>query len=185
MGSWLLREVYTTPYLSKINDLVEWFKLTLKSMLNNFVSETSKEWDKWLSYLLFAYSEVPQASTGYLPFNLLGPLGVLKDIWEDHDNQRKQNISCILKMGGKTIRNFYYSSREPATVPAKPESMVWQESQRKYFPTWTASLVITSNFRQQTSGKMERSVSGEKYCQSSKSHGWNAVYPTARGECQP
>ena len=42
-----------------------------------------KDWDKLLPYVLFAYREVPQTSTGFSPFELLyeqsvrGPLSVL------------------------------------------------------------------------------------------------------------
>lgn len=39
--------------------------------LCKFVSETGRDWDKWLPFLLFAYREVPQASTGFSPFELL------------------------------------------------------------------------------------------------------------------
>ena len=41
-------------------------------------------WDKWLPYLLFAYREVPQSSTGFSTFELLygrqvrGTLDLLK-----------------------------------------------------------------------------------------------------------
>lgn len=35
------------------------------------MSETGRDWDKWLPFLLFAYREVPQASTGFSPFELL------------------------------------------------------------------------------------------------------------------
>ena len=54
-------------------------------MLNMFAEEDPKEWDKLKPYLLFAYREVPQESTGYSPFELLfgrkvkGPLDVLKE----------------------------------------------------------------------------------------------------------
>uniref|UniRef100_A0A9J7Y7K1 Uncharacterized protein n=1 Tax=Cyprinus carpio carpio TaxID=630221 RepID=A0A9J7Y7K1_CYPCA len=81
---------------------------TLKGMLKKFVSENGKDWDKWLPYLLFAYREVPQASTGFSPFELLfahqirGPLDVLRDSWEASDKPTKQNIlSYILKMREK------------------------------------------------------------------------------------
>ena len=42
----------------------------------------------WLPYLLFAYREVPQDSTGFSPFELLygrvvqGPLDILKESWK-------------------------------------------------------------------------------------------------------
>ena len=54
-------------------------------MLRTFVAEEGKDWDKLIPYLLFAYREVPQATTGFSPFELLygrdirGPLDVLRE----------------------------------------------------------------------------------------------------------
>ena len=80
--------IRTTPYHPQTDGLVERFNQTLKNMLRKFVSDTGKDWDKWLPFLLFAYREVPQASTGFSPFELLygwsvqGPLDLLKRSWE-------------------------------------------------------------------------------------------------------
>ena len=78
--SQLLTEVYrllrikplrTTPYHPQTDGLVERFNHTLKQMLRKAANEEGKDWDRLLPYLLFAYREVPQASTGYSPFELL------------------------------------------------------------------------------------------------------------------
>ena len=56
-------------------------------MLKKFVSKNQKDWDEYLPYLLFAYREVPQETTGFSPFKLLygrcvrGPLDVLREDW--------------------------------------------------------------------------------------------------------
>ena len=47
---------------------VERFNGTLKSMLRKAATE---DWDKLIPYQLFAYREVPQASTGFSPFQLV------------------------------------------------------------------------------------------------------------------
>ncbi|KAL1264151.1 hypothetical protein QQF64_004506 [Cirrhinus molitorella] len=77
-------------------------------MLMKFVSETGKDWDNGLPYLLFAYREVPQASTGFSPFELLfahqvrGPLDILRASWEQKDKPPKHNIlSYVLQMREK------------------------------------------------------------------------------------
>ncbi len=86
-----IKRVRTTPCHPQTDSLVERFNQTLKSMLNKFESETGKDWDKWLPYLLFAYREVTQAPTVFSPFELLfahqvrGPLDVLEDSWEAND----------------------------------------------------------------------------------------------------
>lgn len=53
---------------------------TLKQMLKKLIGEEGKEWNKLIPYVLFAYREVPQSSTGFSPFELIygrGPLDVL------------------------------------------------------------------------------------------------------------
>ncbi|XP_047229399.1 uncharacterized protein LOC124872988 [Girardinichthys multiradiatus] len=66
-----IRSVRTTPYHPQTDGLTERFNQTLKQMLRQFVDETGSDWDQWLPYLLFAYREVPQASNGFSPFELL------------------------------------------------------------------------------------------------------------------
>jgi len=79
--SQLLAEVYhllhikpirTSPYHPQTDVLVERFNQTLKSILRKTAKEEGKDWDKLLPYLLFAYREVPQSSTGFSPFELYG-----------------------------------------------------------------------------------------------------------------
>ena len=66
-----IRGIRTTPYHPQTDGMVERFNQTLKAMLRKYVSDTVDNWDQWLPYLLFAYREVPQVSTGYSPFKLL------------------------------------------------------------------------------------------------------------------
>ncbi len=66
-----VRPIRTTPYHPQTDGLVERFNQTLKSMLQKTAKEEGKDWDTLLPYLLFAYREVPQASTGISPFELL------------------------------------------------------------------------------------------------------------------
>ncbi|XP_062610800.1 uncharacterized protein LOC134272595, partial [Saccostrea cucullata] len=65
-----LRQWTTTPYHPSCNGLVERFNGTRKQMLNRLCSEKPKDWDKYLSAVLFAYREVPQESLGFSPFEL-------------------------------------------------------------------------------------------------------------------
>ena len=82
----------TTPYHHMCNVLVENFNKTLKNMIRRTCEEQPKNWHLYLDLLLFAYREVPQATTGFSPFELLygrsvrGPLFLLKELWsEDSD----------------------------------------------------------------------------------------------------
>lgn len=73
----LLTEVYRLLRVKPIrtspqtDSLVERFNQTLKAMLRKTATSEGKDWDKLLPYVLFAYREVPQASTGFSPFELL------------------------------------------------------------------------------------------------------------------
>ena len=66
-----IKRIRTTPYHPQTDGLVECFNGTLKAMLRKFVNRSQKDWDEYLPYLLFAYREVPQESTGFSPFELL------------------------------------------------------------------------------------------------------------------
>ena len=66
-----LKQLFTTPYNPKCNGLCERMNGVLKSMLKKKCQEKPKDWDRYLSAVLFAYREVPQASTGFSPFELL------------------------------------------------------------------------------------------------------------------
>ena len=71
------------------NGLTERFNGTLKQMLRKLCVGQPKDWDRYLLALLFAYREVPQASLGFSPFELLygrtvkGPMTILKNLWID------------------------------------------------------------------------------------------------------
>lgn len=99
-----VRGIKTTPYHPQTDGLVERFNQTLKNMLRKFVSHTGSDWDQWLPYLLFAYREVPHASTGFSPFELLygrqvrGPLDLLKEHWEDPGAKGENVVSYVVKM---------------------------------------------------------------------------------------
>ncbi|XP_062421516.1 uncharacterized protein LOC134132872 [Pungitius pungitius] len=99
-----IRAIRTTPYHPQTDGLVERFNQTLKSMLRKFVSKSGSDWDQWLPYLLFAYREVPQASTGFSPFELLygrqvrGPLDLLKERWEGPKDGKCSVVHYVVQM---------------------------------------------------------------------------------------
>ena len=79
-----ITKIRTTPYHPMSNGLCENFNGVLKSMLKKYASEFPRAWDKFIPYLLFAYREVPQASTGFSPFEfgfiLLIPITIIAGI---------------------------------------------------------------------------------------------------------
>ena len=92
-----LKQLFTTPYNPKCNGLCERMNGVLKSMLKKMCQEKPKDWDRYLSAVLFAYREVPQASTGFSPFELLygrtvrGPMQVLKELWTEKETPEVSN----------------------------------------------------------------------------------------------
>ena len=117
--SQLLQEVYRllhiqpirlSPYHPQTDGLVERFNQTLKTMLRKTAKEEGKNWDKLLPYVLFAYREVLQTSTGFSPFELLygrqvrGPLDVLRETWESSSKSNKSVVSYVINMREKMDR---------------------------------------------------------------------------------
>ncbi|CAL1289172.1 unnamed protein product [Larinioides sclopetarius] len=62
---------FSTPGYPQSNGLVERFNRTLKYMLRNVVREEGKGWHLQISYVLWAYREIPHSTTGVSPFQLL------------------------------------------------------------------------------------------------------------------
>ena len=85
---------------------------------------------KLLPYVLFAYREVPQTSTGFSPFELLygrevrGPLGVLKEEWEADKRSNESVVSRVLSIREKM---------EVMTDIVKENLMETQQRQKKWY----------------------------------------------------
>ncbi len=62
-----IHQIRTTPYHPQTDGLVERFNRTFKDMLKRVLVESTRDWDQLVPYVLFAYREVPQASTGFSP----------------------------------------------------------------------------------------------------------------------
>ena len=63
--------IHTFPYHSQMDGLVKQFNQTLKAMLRKAAQTKGEDWGKLIPFVLFAYQEVPWASTGFSPFELL------------------------------------------------------------------------------------------------------------------
>ena len=98
-----VKAIRTSPYHPQTDGLVERFNQTLKGMLRKTAHDGGKYWDKQIPYLLFAYREVPQSSTGFSPFELLygrdvrGPLDILRETWEASPKSEETVVSHVLE----------------------------------------------------------------------------------------
>ncbi len=110
-----VKQLRTTVYHPQMDGLVERFNQTLKQMLRWVAAEDKRDWDQMLPYVLFGIREVPQASTGFTPFEFLfgrqprGLLDVAKEAWEqqqpalqrsliEHVAEMRQRIDCVMPL---------------------------------------------------------------------------------------
>ncbi|GFW53038.1 retrovirus-related Pol polyprotein from transposon 17.6 [Trichonephila clavipes] len=125
---------FSTPYHPEGNRLIERWNQTLKNMLHHIIREEGRSWHRHIPFLLWAYREVPNATTGTPPFLLMygrdpkGPLSILKSIWTG-------NTLLPLNMKG-SVESFLKKLKEKlevATDKAKLTSDVQQGSYAKYY----------------------------------------------------
>ena len=68
-------------------------------ILKRLCSEKPKDWNTYLSAVLFAYREVPQESIWFSPFELVygrvvrGPISILQELWTKKIMEREDNVS--------------------------------------------------------------------------------------------
>jgi len=101
-----IRQLVTSPYHPICNGLIEKFNGTLKAMLKKVSSEKPRDWDRYISPLLFAYRGVKQESLGFSPFELLygrsvrGPMEILRELWtkEKVEGEIKTTYEYVLDL---------------------------------------------------------------------------------------
>ena len=108
---WLkVKRIRTSVYHAQTDGLVERFNKSLKHMVKKLIDVDGKDWDQLLPYVLFAIREVPQASTGFSPFELLygrrprGLLDVAKEAWESQPSPYRSVIDYVEKLQERARR---------------------------------------------------------------------------------
>nr|XP_040058772.1 uncharacterized protein LOC120834693 isoform X2 [Gasterosteus aculeatus aculeatus] len=97
-------QIRTSVYHPQTDGLVERFNKTLKQMLRKAIDVEGKNWDQLIPFVLFSIREVPQASTGFSPFELLygrrprGMLDLAKEAWEQQPSAHRSAIEYVDQM---------------------------------------------------------------------------------------
>nr|XP_040038942.1 uncharacterized protein LOC120822984 [Gasterosteus aculeatus aculeatus] len=125
-----VKQLRTSVYHPQTDGLVERFNQTLKRMLRRVADEDKRDWDLMLPYVLFGIREVPQASTGFTPFELLfgrqprGLLDVAKEAWEHQPAPHRSVVEHVKEMREKIDR----------VMPLVREHLVKaQQAQQRYY----------------------------------------------------
>ena len=127
-----LRQLRTSVYHPQIDGLVERFNKTLKQMLRKVMDVDGKNWDQLLSHVLFAFCEVPQASTGFSPFELLygrrprGLLDIAKEDWESQPSPHRRPNRLRPE----------YTTGEPSYAYSDRETWSWSLYPRRSVSSW-------------------------------------------------
>lgn len=141
-------------YNPQMDGLVERFNLTLKRMLCKFVEDTGRDSDRWLPFLMFAYREVPQASTGFIraPVWLGGPGAtgpVAKDLGGGAlapSSSDRSMVQFMLEMRKQLAK--YREEEEVNLREAQQSQKVWydrQARQREFQPGQEVLLLLPSS----------------------------------------
>jgi len=78
---------FNTPGHPEASCMVERFIQTCKQMLYHVIQRHGRMWHKFVQLMLWALREVPNATTGVSPYDLVygrnprGPLSILKESW--------------------------------------------------------------------------------------------------------
>ncbi len=105
-----VKQLRTSVYHPQTDGLVERFNKTQKQMLRRVIAEDGRDWDLMIPYVLFRVREIPQASTGFTPFELLfgrqprGLLDVAREAWENQPNQNRSLVEHVRNMRERNDR---------------------------------------------------------------------------------
>ncbi|KAL7871516.1 hypothetical protein SRHO_G00064990 [Serrasalmus rhombeus] len=166
--SWLVAELCkllcikhlpTSVYHPETDGLVERFNQTLKRMLRKVVAQDGRDLDLLIPYILFAVREVPQASTGFSPFELLysrrprGLLDVVREAWEqqpslyrsvtEYVREMQQRIDTVAPIVHEHMEEAQRAQQRAYNRPAQPREFQPGDHVLVLLPTTTCKFLAT------------------------------------------
>ncbi|KAM8898345.1 uncharacterized protein AB9W97_009289 isoform 3-T3 [Spinachia spinachia] len=103
----VLKEMLRRLQVKQTDGLVERFNQTLKRMLKKVMEIDGKNWAHLLPYVLFGVREVPHASTGFPPLELLYGrrlLDIAKECWESQPSPYRTIIKHVDQMRARVAQ---------------------------------------------------------------------------------
>ncbi|XP_055874586.1 uncharacterized protein LOC129924395 [Biomphalaria glabrata] len=90
-----IKVVKSTPYHPSSNGRVERLNGSLKNMLIKVAEKDPRNWDRFINATLFAYREIPNATTGVSPYEMVygrkvrGPMSIIKNLFTNEFIERE------------------------------------------------------------------------------------------------
>ncbi|XP_026116332.1 uncharacterized protein LOC113094960 [Carassius auratus] len=154
-----VKQLRTSVYHPQTDGLVERFNQTLKQMLRRVVAEDGRDWDLMLPYVLFGIREVPQASTGFTPFELLfgrqprGLLDVAREAWEqqpaphrtviEHVREMRERIERVMPLVREHLAESQRAQKRLYDRPAQPREFQPGDRVLVLVPTATSKFLAS------------------------------------------
>ncbi|XP_056622843.1 retrovirus-related Pol polyprotein from transposon 17.6 [Triplophysa dalaica] len=144
-----VKQLRTSVYHPQTDGLVERFNQTLKRMLRRVVAEDGHDWDLLLPYVLFGIREVPQASTGFTPFELMfgrqprGLLDVARDAWEQQPAPHRSMVEHVQQMRSRIDRVMPLVKEHLAEAQRAQQRWYDRPAQPREFQPGNRVLVLT------------------------------------------
>ncbi|GFX29998.1 retrovirus-related Pol polyprotein from transposon 17.6 [Trichonephila clavipes] len=138
---------FSCPGYPASNGLVERWNKVLKNMIHHVIREDPRSWDRQLPFPLFAYSEIPNTTTGELPFRLLygrearRPLVILKSSWAG-EIHLPMNISQSAADYLQEMKINMEKAAESASLTAAQKQKAYEDyfnKSNKIYARWTGA----------------------------------------------
>ncbi|KAM7297992.1 uncharacterized protein ISCGN_023143 [Ixodes scapularis] len=124
--------------------------IDMSNMLTKMSQEKPRSWDRFLAPLLFAYREVPQASLGFSPFELIygrhirGPLTILKEVWtrDELGTSLKTTYGFVLDLRSRLEKTMELAHKSLASAKRYQKKMYDKKSGKRDLKVGDRALLL-------------------------------------------